>query len=102
VLRFWVVTLGCALLAGVGIALEVVRQLSAKHNGVSWASWISGSCADSIYQFLGFNIPEKNVFSFASTQFLTVSVQTLLLDATDCSSDNSLSSLLSFLFPLHS
>jgi hypothetical protein len=102
VLQFWVVTLGCALLAGVGIALEVARHLSAKHNGVSWPSRISGSCADPIYSFLGFFVPEKNVFSFASVQFLTVSVQTLLLDATDCLSYNSHSSHLSSSFPLHS
>ncbi|KAI0300667.1 hypothetical protein B0F90DRAFT_1629338 [Multifurca ochricompacta] len=51
VLRFWVVTLGCALLGAIGIGLEVARKISDNNDG--------------------FHVPEKNVFSFASTQFLT-------------------------------
>ncbi|KAI0247423.1 hypothetical protein BJV78DRAFT_1133260 [Lactifluus subvellereus] len=50
-LRYWVVSLGCALLAALGIALEIVRKVSINNNG--------------------FHVPEKNVFSFTSAQFLT-------------------------------
>ncbi|KAF8495945.1 hypothetical protein F5888DRAFT_1615206 [Russula emetica] len=57
-LRFWVVTLGCVLLGAVGIGLEIAAAVS-KDNG-------------------GFHVAQKNVFSFASVQFLTSFFPTLL------------------------
>ncbi|KAH9036492.1 hypothetical protein EDB85DRAFT_1940369 [Lactarius pseudohatsudake] len=57
-LRFWVVVLGCALLAVFGVALEVALGLSNKNDG--------------------FSVPQKNVFSFASTQFLTAFLPSLI------------------------
>jgi hypothetical protein len=50
-LRFWFVTLGCVLLGGIGVALEVARVISSDNGG--------------------FHVKQKNVFSFASVQFLT-------------------------------
>ncbi|KAH9020401.1 hypothetical protein EDB85DRAFT_2004998 [Lactarius pseudohatsudake] len=57
-LRFWVVVLGCALLAVFGVALEVVLGISNKNHG--------------------FNLPEKIVFSFASTHFWTAFLSSLI------------------------
>ncbi|KAH9052759.1 hypothetical protein EDB87DRAFT_1655642 [Lactarius vividus] len=57
-LRFWVVVLGCALLAVFGVALEVALGISNKNDG--------------------FSVPQKNVFSFASTQFLTAFLPSLI------------------------
>jgi hypothetical protein len=42
-LRFGVVTIGCALLVAVGIALEVVLKISENKNGVSMPSQIPWS-----------------------------------------------------------
>ncbi|KAF8259241.1 hypothetical protein EI94DRAFT_1616713 [Lactarius quietus] len=50
-LRFWVVALGCGLLTFLGVALEVALRISNKNDG--------------------FFVPQKNVFSFVSTGFLT-------------------------------
>ncbi|KAH8984541.1 hypothetical protein EDB86DRAFT_2810702 [Lactarius hatsudake] len=58
ILRFWVVVLGCTLLALFGVALEVALGISNKNDG--------------------FSVPQKNVFSFASTQFLTAFLPSLL------------------------
>ena len=75
-MRFWVVALGGVLLGAIGIGLEVARVISKDNNGVSPLSSIL--CAVLIrYTTKGFYVPEKNVFSFASIQFLTVSVQDL-------------------------
>jgi hypothetical protein len=57
-LRFWFVTLGCLLLGAIGVGLEIARVIS-KDNG-------------------GFHLPQKNVFSFASIQFLTSFIPSLL------------------------
>ncbi|KAH9031725.1 hypothetical protein EDB84DRAFT_1492177 [Lactarius hengduanensis] len=57
-LRFWVVVLGCALLAVFGVALEVVLGISNKNHG--------------------FSLPEKNVFSFTSTHFWTAFLSSLI------------------------
>ncbi|KAH9023391.1 hypothetical protein EDB85DRAFT_1870740 [Lactarius pseudohatsudake] len=57
-LRFWVVVLGCALLAVFGVALEVVLGISNKNHG--------------------FSLPEKSVFSFASTHFWTAFLSSLI------------------------
>jgi hypothetical protein len=50
-LRFWIVTLGCVFLGAVGVALEVTAAVSRDNSG--------------------FHVAQKNVFSFASVQFLT-------------------------------
>jgi hypothetical protein len=104
VLRFWAVTLGCVLLMVVGIGLEIALGSSEHNNGVSLPSRIPRSCADPIYYSLGFFVPEKNVFSFASAQFLTVSVQTFAIKSNpaDRLSVKSHFSHLSFLSPLPS
>ncbi|KAH9005494.1 hypothetical protein EDB86DRAFT_2878526 [Lactarius hatsudake] len=57
-LQFGVVVLGCALLAVFGVALEVVLGISNKNHG--------------------FSLPEKNVFSFASTHFWTAFLSSLI------------------------
>ncbi|KAI9459252.1 hypothetical protein BJY52DRAFT_1267275 [Lactarius psammicola] len=57
-LRFWVVVLGCALLAIIGVALEVALGISNRNDG--------------------FDVPQKNVFTFASTQFLTAFLPSLV------------------------
>ncbi|KAI9439330.1 hypothetical protein H4582DRAFT_1948548 [Lactarius indigo] len=57
-LRFWVVVLGCAVLAIFGVALEVALGISNRNDG--------------------FSVPQKNVFSFASTQFLTSFLPSLI------------------------
>jgi hypothetical protein len=49
VLRFHVVTVVCALLVAVGIALEVLLKVSDDHNGVSMPYRIPRSYADPDY-----------------------------------------------------
>ncbi|KAH9974846.1 hypothetical protein BJV77DRAFT_637007 [Russula vinacea] len=56
--RTWFVTMGCGLLGALGIGLEVIWVIS-RDNG-------------------GFYVPHKNVFSFASIQFLTSFIPSLL------------------------
>lgn len=58
-LRFWVVILGCALLVAVGVALEVALGISNRNDG--------------------FDVPQRNVFSFASIQFLTSFFPSLII-----------------------
>lgn len=50
-LRFWIVTLGCVLLGAVGVGLEIAAAVSKDNSG--------------------FHVAQKNIFSFASVQFLT-------------------------------
>ncbi|KAI6144379.1 hypothetical protein BKA82DRAFT_4177385 [Pisolithus tinctorius] len=59
IIRTWVITLVVACMIGLGIAIEVALHISRTQNG--------------------FHVPEKNVFSFASTQFLTSFFPTLLV-----------------------
>jgi hypothetical protein len=80
-LRFWFVTLGCVLLGGIGIALEVARVISKDNGGTSRASY--DPQRRSVDPPKGFYVPQKNVFSFASIQFLTVSVQHFSLSIAD-------------------
>lgn len=59
IIRIWFVALAAACMIGLGITIEVVLHISNTQNG--------------------FHVPEKNVFSFASTQFLTSFFPTLLV-----------------------
>ncbi|KAI0262062.1 hypothetical protein BC834DRAFT_892909 [Gloeopeniophorella convolvens] len=58
-LRFWAVCSGAAILCLIGIGLEVALAISQKQDG--------------------FHVPEKNVFSFASTQFLTAFIPSIII-----------------------
>ncbi|TFY64148.1 hypothetical protein EVG20_g6049 [Dentipellis fragilis] len=58
-LKLWVVITGSMLMMGIAIALEVALQISQDRGGIA--------------------VPQKNVFSFASTQFLTSFFPTLLM-----------------------
>ncbi|KAA1470826.1 hypothetical protein DENSPDRAFT_836724 [Dentipellis sp. KUC8613] len=58
-LKLWVVITGSMLMMGIAIALEIALQISQDRGGIS--------------------VPQKNVFSFASTQFLTSFFPTLLM-----------------------
>ncbi|KAI6012197.1 hypothetical protein EDC04DRAFT_2956844 [Pisolithus marmoratus] len=51
IIKTWFVALVAAFMIGLGITIEVVLDISSTHNG--------------------FYVPEKNIFSFASPQFLT-------------------------------
>lgn len=59
IIRTWFVALAAACMIGLGITIEVALHISNTQNG--------------------FHVPEKNVFSFASTQFLTSFFPTLLV-----------------------
>ncbi|VDB84599.1 unnamed protein product [Peniophora sp. CBMAI 1063] len=58
-MNLWLVIPGCVLLIALGIGLEIALGISQDRQG--------------------FNVPEKNVFSFASTQFLTAFFPSLLV-----------------------
>ncbi|KAI6021005.1 hypothetical protein EDC04DRAFT_2939447 [Pisolithus marmoratus] len=58
-IRTWFVTLAVVCMIGLGIAIEVAFHVSRSHNG--------------------FYVPEKNIFSVVSTQFLAAFLPTLLL-----------------------
>ncbi|KZV65640.1 hypothetical protein PENSPDRAFT_703321 [Peniophora sp. CONT] len=58
-MNLWVVLPGSILLVALGIALEITLSISQDRHG--------------------FNVPEKNVFSFASTQFLTSFFPSLII-----------------------
>lgn len=59
IIRIWFVALAAACMIGLGITIEVALHISNTQNG--------------------FHVPEQNVFSFASTQFLTSFFPTLLV-----------------------
>lgn len=77
VLRFWFVAVGCVFLGALGVGLEVARVISRDNGGVSSSlSSLSRVIVLMIrITIQGFYVPQKNVFSFASIQFLTVSAR---------------------------
>lgn len=56
------------------IALEVALSISQRHNG----EFLMNLLPISTYTFLGFSVPQKNAFKFASQQFLTVRYRPVL------------------------
>jgi len=59
ILNVWIVLSIAVLMVGLGVGLQVALHISKKRNG--------------------FSVPEKNIFDFASTQFLTSFFPTLLI-----------------------
>ena len=80
-LRFWVVTLGAVLLGLIGVGLEVARVISNDNDGASRSVFVFSLCCAELSYSIGFYVPPKNVFTFASPQSLSVGVRHLSFSA---------------------
>lgn len=95
-LNFWFVSAISLLMILLGIALQIARRISETQNGMCMGC----HSEPPVLMATGFAVPAKNVFSFVSTQFLTVNITIYFVIPVAHNSDRSLFSRRSSSYPL--
>ena len=72
-MHLYIIIPASLFMIALGIALEVALSISQKNQGALYSFLIQFPMTE-VSPAVGFNVPEKNVFKFASQQFLTVSI----------------------------
>ena len=75
-MHLYIIIPASLFMIALGIALEVALSISQKNQGSSNSFLVQFPMTEAfVSSAVGFNVPEKNVFKFASQQFLTVSIR---------------------------